>query len=228
MTATVDTPPVSKPKAPLFGKKEKRAILDPLWDSNPIALQILGICSALAVTTKLAPTLVMCAAVIFVVAMSNTVISLMRNLIPNSIRIVVQLVVISSIVTVVSLVLNAFVYDVAKQISVFIALIVTNCIVMGRAEAYAMANPPWPSFLDGVGNAVGYSWILLAVATCRELGSTGKLLGQTVIPAGWYSGSVFEDGFINNGLFVLAPGAFLLLGLIVWAQRAISGHTEAN
>lgn len=228
MTATVDTPPVSKPKAPLFGKKEKRAILDPLWDSNPIALQILGICSALAVTTKLAPTLVMCAAVIFVVAMSNTVISLLRNLIPNSIRIVVQLVVISSIVTVVSLVLNAFVYDVAKQISVFIALIVTNCIVMGRAEAYAMANPPWPSFLDGVGNAVGYSWILLAVAACRELGSTGKLLGQQVIPAGWYSGSVFEDGFINNGLFVLAPGAFLLLGLIVWAQRAISGHSEAN
>lgn len=228
MTATVDTPAVQADKKPLFGKKERQAILDPLWDNNPIALQVLGICSALAVTTKLAPTLVMCISVVFVVAMSNTVISLLRKAIPNQIRIIVQLVVISSIVTVVSLVLNAFMYDVAKQISVFIALIVTNCIVMGRAEAYAMANPPWPSFLDGLGNALGYSWILIAVAVCRELGSSGKLLGMQMLPRSWYSSSVFEAGYANNGLFVLAPGAFILLGIIVWIQRAISGHSEAN
>ena len=228
MTATADATLVHKQKKPLFGKKERGAILDPLWDENPIALQVLGICSALAVTTMLAPTLVMCAAVIFVLAMSNTAISMMRKRIPNQIRIVVMLVVISTIVTIVSLVLQAVAYDVSKQIAVFIALIVTNCIVMGRAEAYAMANPPWPSFLDGVGNALGYSWILIAVAFVRELGSAGKLLGVQVIPAQWYSTGLQEAGYINNGLLVLAPGAFIILGIIVWVQRAISGYTEDN
>lgn len=226
MTATVDTATVEK--KPLFGRKEKRAILDPLWDDNPIALQVLGICSALAVTTKLEPTFVMCAAVIFVLCMSNVIISLLRHRIPAAIRIIVMLTVISSLVTVVSLFLEAFYFDVAKQISVFIALIVTNCIVMGRAEAYAMANPVWPSFLDGLGNALGYSWILIAVGFFREVGSSGKVLGAQVIPTSWYSGSVYEPGFINNGLFVLAPGAFILLGVIVWVQRAISGYTESN
>ena len=229
MTATVDTPVEAKAdKPPLFGRKEKRAVLDPLWDNNPIALQILGICSALAVTTQMAPTLTMCAAVIFVLCASNVVISMLRHNIPSQIRIIVMLTVISSLVTVVSLFLSAFVFDVSKQIAVFIALIVTNCIVMGRAEAFAMANGPWRSFLDGLGNALGYSWILIAVAFFRELGGSGKLLGAQIIPASWYSTSVTEPGYINNGLFVLAPGAFILLGLIVWFQRAISGYTEAN
>jgi len=230
MTATADAPAAAPaaPKKPLFGRKEKRAVLDPLWDDNPIALQVLGICSALAVTTQMAPTMVMCGAVIFVLCVSNTVISLMRNMIPQSIRIVVMLTVISTIVTIVGLVLQALAYDVSKQIAVFIALIVTNCIVMGRAEAYAMANPPWPSFLDGLGNALGYAWILIAVAFFRELGGSGTLFGARIIPAEWYADGVFDTGFLNNGLFVLAPGAFLILGLIVWVQRAISGYSESH
>ena len=229
MTATADTSAVETvAKPPVFGRKEKRAVLDPLWDNNPIALQVLGICSALAVTTQMAPTLTMCAAVIFVLCASNVLISLLRNYLPSQIRIIVMLTVISTVVTVVSLFLSAFVYDVSKQIAVFIALIVTNCIVMGRAEAFAMQNPPWRSFLDGLGNALGYSWILIAVAFFRELGGAGKLFGIEMIPETWYSGSVGEPGYINNGLFVLAPGAFILLGLIVWFQRAISGYSEAN
>ncbi len=230
MTATVDSPAVAqpKPKKPLFGKKEKRAVLDPLWDHNPIALQVLGICSALAVTVKLGPTLAMCAAVIFVLCASNVVVSLLRRMIPSNIRIIVMLTVISSLVTVVSLVLNAFMYDISKQLSVFIALIVTNCIVLGRAEAFAMANGPWRSFLDGLGNAVGYAWILIAVAIVREVGGSGKLLDMQIIPAAWYSTGVQDPGYINNGLMLLAPGAFLLLGILVWVQRGISGYTEEN
>ena len=229
MTATADTPAVQTVvKPPVFGRKEKRAVLDPLWDNNPIALQVLGICSALAVTTQMAPTLTMCAAVVFVLCASNVLISLLRHHLPSQIRIIVMLTVISTVVTVVSLFLSAFVYDISKQISVFIALIVTNCIVMGRAEAFAMANPPWRSFLDGLGNALGYSWILIMVAFFRELGGSGTLMGIQMIPATWYSTSLGEPGYINNGLFVLAPGAFILLGLIVWFQRAISGYTEAH
>ncbi len=230
MTATVDSPATQAPaeKPPLFGRKEKRAVLDPMWDNNPIALQVLGICSALAVTTQMIPTLTMCGAVVFVLCASNVLISLLRHHLPSQIRIIVMLTVISTVVTVVSLFLSAYVYDVSKQIAVFIALIVTNCIVMGRAEAFAMANPPWRSFLDGLGNALGYSWILSMVAFFRELGGSGTLLGVQMIPETWYSTSVAESGYINNGLFVLAPGAFILLGLIVWFQRAISGYTEAN
>ncbi len=231
MTATADVPATDAPKVekqPLFGRKEKRAVLDPLWDDNPISLQMLGICSALAVTVKLAPTLIMCGAVIVVLCMSNVVISLMRNLIPNSIRIIVMLTVISTIVTIVGLVLNATMYETSKAISVFIALIVTNCIVMGRAESFAMANRPWPSFLDGLGNALGYSWILIVVAVARELGGSGQVLGTQIIPTDAYSGSVYETGYINNGLFVLAPGAFILLGVIVWVQRAISGYSAPD
>jgi len=231
MTATTDAPATTEApveKKPIFGRQEKRALMDPLWDDNPIALHVLGICSALAVTTQMAPTLVMCGAVIFVLAMSNTIISMLRNHIPHAIRIIVMLTVISTLVTLVSLFLQRFAYDISKQIAVFVALIVTNCIVMGRADAYAMANKPWPSFLDGVGNALGYSWILIAVAFFRELGGSGKLFGAEVIPASWYAGGVFESGYINNGLFVLAPGAFIILGLIVWVQRAFTGHTEDN
>ncbi|MGE0142099.1 MAG: NADH:ubiquinone reductase (Na(+)-transporting) subunit D [Planctomycetota bacterium] len=226
MTATIDTPSVKAPAAPLFGKAEKKALVDPLWDNNPIALQVLGICSALAVTVRLDQTLVMCIGVLTVVAMSNTVISLIRSLIPSKIRIIVQLVVISSLVTLVDLVLKRFAFDVAKGISVFIGLIVTNCIVMGRAEAYAMSNPPWRSFLDGVGNALGYSWILIAVATVREILGSGTLLGMRIIPQSIYTD---QGGFyVNNGLLVLAPGAFLLLGIIVWVQRGLSGYKESH
>ncbi len=227
MTATVDSPAIAaKPKAPLFGRQEKRAVLDPLWDDNPIALQVLGICSALAVTIKLQQTLVMCAAVVFVICMSNTVISMLRNLIPNKIRIVVMLTVISSLVTLVSMFLQAFLFDASKQLSVFVGLIVTNCIVMGRAEAFAMANPPWRSFLDGLGNALGYAWILIAVAILREFFGSGEILGIRLIGESLYAGN---GGFYyNNGLMVLAPGAFLLLGIIVWVQRAISGYTEQH
>ena len=217
MTATVDAP-ATAPAQPLFGKKEKRAVLDPLWDDNPISFQALGICSALAVTVALQQTLIMCIAVIAVVSMSNTVISLLRVWIPNKIRIIVQLTVISSLVTIVDIVLKAYAYDIAKGISVFIGLIVTNCIVMGRAEAFAMSNPPFRSFLDGLGNALGYSWILLAVAFFRELLGSGSLFGMGVIPA--------SDFYVNNGIMVLAPGAFILLGLIIWCQRALSGYKE--
>ncbi len=223
MTATVDAPAVEE-KKPLFGRREKRAVLDPLWDDNPIALQILGICSALAVTVKLDKTLVMCGAVIFVLCMSNTIISLLRNWIPNKIRIIVMLTVISTLVTMVSLFLEAYLFELSKALSVFVGLIVTNCIVMGRAEAFAMAMPPFRSFLDGLGNALGYSWILIAVAVVRELFGSGEIMGLRVMPQAWYT----DQGgwYVDNGLMVLAPGAFLLLGIIVWVQRSISGYAE--
>ena len=227
MTATVDASAVeAKPKAPWFGRKEKRAVLDPLWDDNPISLQSLGICSALAVTIKVEQTLFMCGAVIFVLCMSNLMISMMRKLIPNNIRIIVMLTVISSVVSIVSMLLQAFAFDISKALSVFVGLIVTNCIVMGRAEAFAMANGPWRSLLDGFGNALGYTWILMAVAVFRELFGDGKILGAQIIPESWY----MDQGgwYVNNGMMVLAPGAFILLGVIIWVQRAISGYSEEN
>ena len=226
MTTAVAPAPAKGPAAPLFGKAEKKAVLDPLWDNNPIALQVLGICSALAVTIKLDQTVLMCIGVIAVLCASNTIISMLRNMIPSKIRIIIMLVVISSLVTLVDILLKRFAFDVAKGLSVFVGLIVTNCIVMGRAEAFAMANKPWPSFLDGLGNALGYSWILLAVAFFRELFGSGTLFGVRVIPE-----SVYADAggfYFNNGLMVLAPGAFLLLGVIVWVQRGISGYTESH
>ncbi len=218
MTATA-TPPVKKTS--LFGKEELRAIKDPLWDNNPIALQVLGICSALAVTTRLDKALVMGIGVTFVTALANVIISTLRNLIPNKIRIIVQLVVVSGVVIVFDQLLRAYMFDLSKQLSVFVGLIITNCIVMGRLEAYAMANPPWRSFLDGIGNGLGYMWILAIVGAIREILGSGKLLGMEVIPQ-----SVYQAGYVNNGLMVLAPGAFLLLGVIVWIQRSISGYSE--
>jgi Na+-transporting NADH:ubiquinone oxidoreductase subunit D len=218
MTATA-TPPVKK--SSLFGKDELRAIKDPLWDNNPIALQVLGICSALAVTTRLDKALVMGIGVTFVTALANTIISTLRNFIPNKIRIIVQLVVVSGVVIVFDQVLKAYMFDLSKQLSVFVGLIITNCIVMGRLEAYAMQNPPWRSFLDGIGNGLGYMWILAIVGAVREIFGSGKLLGMQVIPE-----SMYAAGYVNNGLMVLAPGAFLLLGVIVWIQRSISGYTE--
>ena len=194
--------------------KRRGALLDPLFRENPIAIQVLGICSALAVTTKLETSVVMSIAVIAVVALSNFTISLVRNLIPPSIRIIVQLTVIASLVIVTDQILQAFVYDVSKQLSVFVGLIITNCIVMGRAEAYAMQNPPLDSFLDGIGNGLGYSLVLIAVGFFRELIGAGKLFGYQVLPlvtdGGWYQ---------PNGLFVLAPGAFFLIGAFIWLLR---------
>ncbi|MEZ5963260.1 MAG: NADH:ubiquinone reductase (Na(+)-transporting) subunit D [Planctomycetota bacterium] len=221
MTATVDTPPPVAPKAPLFGKAEKRAILDPMWSNNPIALQVLGICSALAVTTRLDKALVMGVGVTLVTALANTVISFLRNWIPGKIRIVVQLVVVSTLVIAFDQLLRAYMFDLSKQLSVFVGLIITNCIVMGRLEAFAMSNPPWRSFLDGIGNGLGYAWILACVGAIREVLGSGKLLGFHVVPK-----AVYDAGYVNNGLMVLAPGAFVLLGIIVWVQRAISGYSE--
>ena len=196
-------------------------LIDPLFNNNPIALQVLGICSALAVTTRLDKSLVMGAGVILVTALANVIISSIRNLIPNKIRIIVQLVVVSGVVIVFDQVLKAYMYDLSKQLSVFVGLIITNCIIMGRLEAYAMGNPPWRSLLDGIGNGLGYAWILAGVGAVREILGSGKLLGVQVVPQGLY-----EAGYVNNGLMVLAPGAFLLLGIIVWIQRAISGYVE--
>jgi Na+-transporting NADH:ubiquinone oxidoreductase subunit D len=207
----------------LLTKKDRKIVTDPLWTNNPITLQILGICSALAVTVQMKTALVMCASLTFVVAMSNVTISLMRNYIPAKIRIIVELSVISSLVILADQFLKAYMYDVSKQLSVFVGLIITNCIVMGRAEAYAMANPPFKSFLDGLGNGLGYSAVLITVAFFREILGSGTLLGFQIVPR-----ALYDAGYINCGMMVLAPGAFFLLGMIIWAQRAISGYTEAN
>jgi len=209
---------VKKERESLFSKNNRKLITDPLNDSNPITVQVLGICSALAITVKLYPALVMSISVLFVLAMGNVVISLMRNLIPNRIRIIVQLVVVASLVILVDQVLKAFVYDVSKELSVFVGLIITNCIIMGRFEAFALGNTPWKSFLDGLGNAFGYAWILLAVAFFRELLGSGQLFGFQIIPESWY---LSEGGFYSdNGMMLLPPMALITVGIIIWVQRA--------
>ena len=200
----------------------KKIVLDPLVDDNPILLQILGICSALAVTSSLAPALTMGVALTTVLASASAIISAIRNYIPSSIRIIVQMAIIASLVIIVDQLLKAFAYDLSKQLSVFVGLIITNCIILGRAEAFAMANPPWASFLDGLGNAVGYGFILVGVAAGREILGSGTFFGFQVIPEALYE----HVGYQDMGLMVLAPGAFILLGLFIWAQRAWSGYTE--
>jgi Na+-transporting NADH:ubiquinone oxidoreductase subunit D len=187
-------------------------------DNNPISTQVLGICSALAVTVQLQTAIVMSIAVISVISLSNVLISLIRNMVPSNIRIIIELAIIASLVILVDQVLKAFLYDISKQLSVFVGLIITNCIVLGRAEAFALQNKPWPSFLDGVGNGLGYSMILIVVAFGRELLGSGTLFGFQVIPDAAYAA-----GYQNMGLMVLAPGAFILLGLIIWVQRTITG-----
>ena len=211
----------AKPKTQLFGKKERRNLVDPFWDNNPITLQILGICSALAVTSQLQPTVVMCIALTFVLVGSNVVISMLRNHIPSKIRIIVMLSIVSTLVTLVDQILKAYAFEMSKQLSVFVGLIITNCIVLGRAEAFAMANKPWPSLLDGLGNSMGYSIILLMVAFGRELLGAGKLFGFQVIPDGLYN-----IGYTDMGLMVFPPGAFILLGLIIWIQKQSSKQFE--
>ncbi len=207
----------------LISKQDRKIVKDAIWDNNPITFQVLGICSALAVTVQLESTLVMCAALTTVLAMSNTIISFLRNLIPSKIRIIVQLSIISTLVILADQFLKAYMYDVSKQLSIFVGLIITNCIVMGRAEAYAMANPPWKSFLDGLGNGLGYSAILILIAIGRESLGSGTLLGYAVVPQ-----FLYDLGYVNCGLMVLAPGAFFLLGIIIWIQRAVSGYAEEN
>lgn len=199
----------------LLSAKTKEVFLGPLNKNNPITTQVLGICSALAVTAKLEPALVMGISVTIIVALSNVIISLLRNTIPNRIRIIVQLVVIASLVTVVSELLKAFAYDVSVQLSVYIGLIITNCILMGRLEAFAMSNRPWESFMDGIGNGIGYAWILVAVAFFRELLGSGTLLGIRIIPQ-----ALYDIGYVNNGLMVMPPMALILVAVIIWIQRA--------
>ena len=199
----------------IFSKKNKEALNTPLFKENPVTVQVLGICSALAVTSKLEPAIVMGLSVTIIVAMANVIISLIRNTIPMRIRIIIQLVVVATLVTLVSEVLKAFAYDVSVQLSVYIGLIITNCILMGRLEAFAMANKPWPSFLDGIGNGVGYAMILVIVAFFRELFGTGALLGIQIIPQ-----CAYDAGYLNNGLMLMTPAAFILIACIVWFQRA--------
>lgn len=201
----------------LFSARNRKLISNPLGTDNPITVQVLGICSALAVTVKLQPALVMALSVTVVTGFSNLIISLMRNTIPPRIRIIVQLTVIATLVILVDQVLKAVAYEVSKQLSVFVGLIITNCIVMGRLEAFAMANKPWPSFLDGIGNGIGYGFILIVVAFIRELFGSGTIFGYAVIPQSFY-----EAGYSNNGLFILPPMALILLGIIIWVHRSFS------
>lgn len=207
-----------KQSEPLFSKKNRKLITDPLNDDNPITVQVLGICSALAITVKLMPAIIMSISVLFVVAVGNVIISLMRNIIPNRIRIIVQLVVVASLVILVDQVLKAFAYDVSKELSVFVGLIITNCIIMGRFEAFALGNTPWKSFLDGIGNGLGYGVILIAVAFFRELLGSGELLGFQIIPESWY---ISNGGFYSdNGMMLLPPMALITVGIIIWVQRS--------
>ncbi len=202
-------------KESLFSAQNRQLVLGPLSKNNPVIVQILGICSALAVTVKLEPAIVMALSVTAVTAFSNVIISLLRNTIPNRIRIIVQLVVVAALVIVVDQILKAFAYDVSKQLSVFVGLIITNCIIMGRLEAFALGNKPWRSLLDGIGNGLGYGLILVTVAFFRELLGSGSLLGFKVIPNIFY-----EWGYRDNGLMILPPMALILVGIIIWAHRA--------
>ena len=205
-------------------KKLKKIISDPMVDNNPITKQVLGICSALAITVKMEQAVVMSLALAFVLVCSNVIISLLRKRIPNKIRIIVQLTVIASLVILTDQILKAYLYDISKQLSVFVALIITNCIIMGRAEAFAMQNNYKDAMYDGLGNAIGYGSVLIIVATFRELLGSGTLFNYSIMPASIY----LENGgwYVNNGLMLLAPGAFIILGLIIWVQRTYTHYIE--
>ncbi|RKE03823.1 NADH:ubiquinone reductase (Na(+)-transporting) subunit D [Marinifilum flexuosum] len=202
-------------KEPLFSAKNRKLLTNPLGSDNPITVQVLGICSALAVTAKLEPAIVLSISVMAVLALANVIVSLLRNTIPSRIRIIVQLVVVAALVILVDQILKAFAYDVSKQLSVFVGLIITNCIIMGRLEAFALGNRPWPAFLDGIGNAAGYGLILVVVAFFRELLGSGTLYGFHVIPQ-----AVYDMGYENNGLMILPPMALVVVGIIIWVQRS--------
>lgn len=218
-TETLEAP-VAKQKETLLSKRRRKLVSDPLNDDNPVTIQVLGICSALAVTIQMQPTLVMAISVIFVLIFSNLTISLIRNLVPTRVRIIVQLAVVATLVTLVSEFLKAYLYDMYKSLSVFIGLIITNCIVMGRLEAFALGNKPYDSVLDGLGSGLGYSWIILAVAFFREIWGSGKVFGYPVFEA------LGIENFATNGLMVSPVGAFIVLGFIIWVQRTKSGYVE--
>lgn len=205
----------------ILNKSSRKAITDPLMRNNPIGIQVLGICSALAVTVRVDQAVIMTAAVVFVLTMSNSIVSLIRSFIPNRTRIIIQLSIIAGLVTFIDMVLQAYMYDMSKQLTVFVALIITNCIVMGRAEAFAMQNSPGKSFLDGLGNGIGYGGILIMVSFFRELLGSGTLYGYQIIPL-W----LYDKGYENLGLMVLSPGAFIVLGLIVWLQLQFTKQEE--
>ncbi len=222
---------VKEPKEPLFSKKNRALISNPMDDDNPITVQVLGICSALAITVQMKQAVVMTVSVLFVLAAGNVIVSLMRNLIPNRIRIIVQLVIVAALVIIVDQVLKAYVYDVSKALSVFVGLIITNCIIMGRLEAFALANKPWPAFLDGIGNGLGYGFILIVVSFFRELLGSGKIWGFPVF--GQKVGALLSDGslateatglyalgYVDNGLMILPPMALITVGAFIWIQRA--------
>ncbi|MDB9806182.1 NADH:ubiquinone reductase (Na(+)-transporting) subunit D [Crocinitomicaceae bacterium] len=215
-----------KIKEPLFSKKNRKLITDPLTDNNPVTVQVLGICSALAITVQVMQGVVMGASVIFVLVAGNLIISLLRNLIPSKIRIIVQLVIVASLVIIVNEVLKAFMPDVSEKLSVFVGLIITNCIIMGRFEAFAMANKPWPSILDGIGNGVGYAGLLILVAVFRELFGSGSLMGYPIFgspiptadsPLGT---GLYSMGYMNNNMMILPPMALIIVGIIIWIQRS--------
>ncbi len=210
----------SEPSEAPLSKRRKKIVTDPLNDDNPITVQVLGICSALAVTTQLSPTLIMAISVVFVIVFSNLIISLLRDLIPNRVRIIVQLAVIATLVTLVDQVLKAYFFNAWKSLTVFIGLIITNCIVMGRLEAFALANKPYDSILDGLGSGLGYAWIILAVAFFRELLGSASVFGFKVFEA------VGIENFPTNGIMVSPVGAFIILGLIIWVQRTKTGYVE--
>lgn len=203
------------PAEPLFSKKNKRLLTDPLSDNNPITIQVLGICSALAITVQVEQAFWMSISVIFVMVFGNLIISLLRNLIPSRVRIIVQLVVVAALVIVVNESLQAFVPDVSEKLSVFVGLIISNCIIMGRFEAFAMGNKAWPSMLDGFGNAIGYAWVLVVVSVVREIFGSGNFFGIQIFPESFYSA-----GYMNNNMMILPPMALIVVGIIIWIQRS--------
>lgn len=213
-----ETQVATKVKEPLFSKKNRKLITDPLNDSNPVTVQVLGICSALAVTVQMKNAFVMALSVTVVTIGANIIMSLMRNAVPNRIRIIVQLVVVATLVILVDQVLKAFVYEVSKELSVFVGLIITNCIIMGRIEAFALGNKPWPSFLDGIGNGLGYGIILMVVALFREVFGSGKLWGASLLPDSWYAQN--GGAYMNNNLMILPPMALVIVGIYIWVQRS--------
>ena len=204
----------------ILSKKDAQLVLDPLADNNPITIQVLGICSALAITAELKASLVMAFSVLFVLGVGNVVISLLRNVIPSKIRIIVQLVVVATLVIIVDQVLKAFAYELSKTLSVFVGLIITNCIIMGRFEAFALGNGPWKSFLDGIGNALGYGVILIIIGFFRELLGSGTLLGYAVLGDPIAKTGLYAYGYENNGFMIMPPMALILVGLIIWVQRS--------
>lgn len=217
---------IKAPKEPLFSKKNRKLVTEPLSDNNPITIQVLGICSALAITVQVEQAVVMSASVLFVLGAGNVVISLLRNMIPSRIRIIVQLVVVASLVIIVNEVLKAFLPDVSEKLSVFVGLIITNCIIMGRFEAFAMANKPWPSFMDAMGNSFGYAWILIVVAFFRELFGSGSIygwapFGSSIPVDGFPNGTgIYNLGYVNNNMMILPPMALIVVGIIIWVQRS--------